>query len=72
MPWPSCGSWVSDIVLPGQGLEILKEYDYVAIFDADFKPDTDFLVRFGDLCLQQSGHLSNKTVHIFRLYADTY
>ncbi len=27
-----------------QGLELLKEYDYVAIFDADFKPDTDFLV----------------------------
>ena len=27
-----------------QGLERLAEYDYVAIFDADFKPDTDFLV----------------------------
>ena len=30
--------------LPIQGLERLAEYDYVAIFDADFKPDTDFLV----------------------------
>lgn len=28
-----------------QGLERLAEYDYVAIFDADFKPDADFLVR---------------------------
>lgn len=27
-----------------QGLEALAEYDYVAIFDADFKPDADFLV----------------------------
>ena len=27
-----------------QGLERLAEYDYVAIFDADFKPDADFLV----------------------------
>lgn len=27
-----------------EGLELLKEYDYVAIFDADFKPDTDFLM----------------------------
>ena len=27
-----------------QGLARLAEYDYVAIFDADFKPDTDFLV----------------------------
>lgn len=27
-----------------QGLDRLAEYDYVAIFDADFKPDSDFLV----------------------------
>ena len=27
-----------------QGLDRLAEYDYVAIFDADFKPDADFLV----------------------------
>lgn len=30
--------------LAPQGLERLAEYDYVAIFDADFKPDADFLV----------------------------
>lgn len=28
-----------------QGLEQLAEYDYVGIFDADFKPEPDFLVR---------------------------
>ena len=27
-----------------QGLELLREYEYVAVFDADFKPDPDFLV----------------------------
>ena len=27
-----------------QGMELLVDYDYVAIFDADFKPDPDFLV----------------------------
>ena len=27
-----------------QGLEKLTDYDYVAIFDADFKPEPDFLV----------------------------
>ncbi|DBA75218.1 TPA: hypothetical protein ACH3X1_010513 [Trebouxia sp. C0004] len=27
-----------------EGLERLAEYDYVAIFDADFKPDADFLL----------------------------
>ena len=27
-----------------QGLEQLAEYDYVGIFDADFKPEPDFLV----------------------------
>ena len=25
-------------------MELLVDYDYVAIFDADFKPDPDFLV----------------------------
>lgn len=30
-----------------QGLEQLSEYDYVAIFDADFKPEADFLVCHG-------------------------
>lgn len=29
-----------------QGLDLLGDYDYVAIFDADFKPDAEFLVRF--------------------------
>ncbi len=32
-----------------QGLERLAEYDYVAIFDADFKPDADFLVGHSSL-----------------------
>ena len=32
-------------VLSVQGMELLVDYDYVAIFDADFKPDPDFLVR---------------------------
>ena len=27
-----------------QGLDMLSDYDYIAIFDADFKPDSDFLV----------------------------
>ena len=36
----------AEVCLHEQGLEVLKEYDYVAIFDADFKPDTDFLVSF--------------------------
>ena len=35
---------LAEVCLHEQGLEALKEYDYVAIFDADFKPDTDFLV----------------------------
>ncbi len=30
--------------LPVQGLDLLSDYDYIAIFDADFKPDSDFLV----------------------------
>ena len=34
----------TETIVHEQGLEVLKEYDYVAIFDADFKPDTDFLV----------------------------
>ncbi len=25
-------------------LDLLSDYDYIAIFDADFKPDSDFLV----------------------------
>jgi hypothetical protein len=27
-----------------QGLDMLSDYDYIAIFDADFKPEPDFLV----------------------------
>ncbi len=27
-----------------QGLKRLQDFDFVAIFDADFKPDSDFLV----------------------------
>lgn len=27
-----------------QGLELLREYEYITVFDADFKPKTDFLV----------------------------
>ena len=34
----------ADLASGVQGLERLAEYDYVAIFDADFKPDADFLV----------------------------
>lgn len=30
-----------------QGLDLLADYDYIAIFDADFKPEPDFLVRLG-------------------------
>ena len=37
----------SDMAFGMQGLERLAEYDYVAIFDADFKPDADFLVGHG-------------------------
>jgi len=28
-----------------EGLELLREYEYVAIFDADFRPESDFLVK---------------------------
>lgn len=28
-----------------QGMELLVDYDFIAIFDADFKPEPDFLVR---------------------------
>ena len=28
-----------------QGMDLLSDYDYIAIFDADFKPEPDFLVR---------------------------
>ena len=27
-----------------QGMELLTSFDHVAVFDADFKPDPDFLV----------------------------
>ena len=33
-----------------QGLELLDDYEFVAIFDADFKPDADFLVRMQASC----------------------
>ena len=36
-----------------QGLDRLAEYDYVAIFDADFKPDADFLVCAILLCFDR-------------------
>ena len=35
---------VAHVLRLRQGLELLVDYDYVAIFDADFKPDPDFLV----------------------------
>lgn len=35
---------------PLQGLERLEEYDFVAVFDADFKPDSDFLVSSQAAC----------------------
>jgi len=28
-----------------EGLELLSGYDYIAVFDADFKPKTDFLTK---------------------------
>ena len=28
-----------------QGMDLLVDYDFIAIFDADFKPEPDFLVR---------------------------
>lgn len=27
-----------------EGLDLLRDYDHVAIFDADFKPEDDFMV----------------------------
>ena len=36
---------VAHVLWLQQGMELLVDYDYVAIFDADFKPDSDFLVR---------------------------
>ena len=39
-----------------QGLQRLQDFDFVAIFDADFKPDSDFLV-------------SRWTTHAFTLIA---
>lgn len=41
---PQCLTLLIDCV---QGLEQLSDYDYVAIFDADFKPEPDFLVCHG-------------------------
>ena len=45
---PTCTASVSCcgliLVTIMQGLEQLAEYDYVGIFDADFKPEPDFLV----------------------------
>lgn len=29
-----------------EGLDLLRDYDHVAIFDADFKPESDFMVLF--------------------------
>ena len=31
-------------MLHAQGMVELADYEYIAIFDADFKPDPDFLV----------------------------
>ena len=41
-----CNWWlIADSASPHvQGLDLLSDYDYIAIFDADFKPDSDFLV----------------------------
>lgn len=30
-----------------QGMEMLSGYDYIAVFDADFRPEPDFLVCVG-------------------------
>ena len=40
----SCCRAVLTLPCALQGLDILTDYDYIAIFDADFKPDPDFLV----------------------------
>lgn len=51
-----------------QGLERLAEYDYVAIFDADFKPDADFLVS--DRIVACTANLANNcTVLVLQLFA---
>ena len=34
-----------DLATHLQGLDLLGQYQHVAIFDADFKPEPDFLVR---------------------------
>lgn len=31
--------------MPVQGIKVLGDCDFVAIFDADFKPEPDFLLR---------------------------
>ena len=31
-------------------MELLTDYDHVAVFDADFKPDTEFLVDLHPHC----------------------
>lgn len=36
--------WLIAVFWVLQGLKLLDEYEYIAIFDADFKPNTDFLV----------------------------
>ena len=35
-----------------KGLQQLADYDFVTIFDADFKPDSDFLVSMLTPCIQ--------------------
>ena len=42
--WPVATDTLLNCAAVFQGLDRLAEFDYVAIFDADFKPDADFLV----------------------------
>lgn len=44
-----------------QGLDLLVDYDFVAIFDADFKPEPDFLVR---LLLHATGRRAQVNTHV--------
>lgn len=67
-----CPAASTDVISAAQGLERLAEYDYVAIFDADFKPDSDFLVsdiRFActDILLHTCGVLSSTRWYCFCL-----
>ena len=39
-----------------QGLELLAQYQHVAIFDADFKPEPDFLVSLRQTSWTHSRH----------------